>query len=155
MAKKTEADRLKAIETEAKEKEKAFMEELRQADALKKKREDLIQSGREAQGTLLDRLRGAAERFGLGKVTSQIDKEREAQQKQTDVAMLGRFGIDPTRMQGFRPNEMVSQFAETEGTLQREADTRLFDSVENMKGLVQNILQVVVDKLGVPILKSA
>ena len=155
LAKKAEADRLKAIETEAKEKEKAFMEELRQADALKKKREDLIQSGREAQGTLLDRLRGAAERFGLGKVTSQIDKEREAQQKQTDVAMLGRFGIDPTKMQGFKPNEMISQFAGTEGTLQREADTRLFDSVENMKGLVQNILQVVVDKLGVPILKSA
>lgn len=154
LAKKAEADRLKAIETEAKEKEKAFIEELRQADSLKKKREELIQSGREAQGTLLDRLRGAAERFGLGGVTSQIDRERQAQQKQTDTALLGRFGIDPTRMQGLRPNEMISQFSETEGTMQREADTRLFDSVDNMKGLVQNILQVVTDKLGVPILKS-
>lgn len=154
-AQRIEADRLKAIETEAKEKQKAFMEELRQADALKKKREELIQSGREAQGTILDRLRGAAERFGLGKVVSQIDTERKNQQKQTDVALLGRAGIDPTRAQGFRPNEMITQFAETEGSLQRESDDRLFASVDNMSGLVKGILQIVTDKLGVPILRSA
>lgn len=154
-AKKAEDERLKAIEKEAKEKEKAFLEELRQADTIKKKREELIQAGREAQGTLLDRLRGAAERFGLGKVVSQIDVERQKQQKQTDIALLGRAGIDPTRMQGFRPNEMITQFAQTEGDLQREADTRLFESVETMKGLLKETLQVIIDRLGVPVLRSA
>lgn len=154
-AKRVEDERLKAIETEAKAKEKAFLEEMRQADIIKKKREDLIQAGREAQGSLLNRLRGAAERFGLGKVVSQIDVERQKQQKQTDIALLGRAGIDPTRMQGFRPNEMITQFAQTEGELQREADTRLFESVETMKGLLKETLQVIIDRLGVPVLRSA
>lgn len=154
-AKRVEDERLKAIETEAKAKEKAFLEEARQADIIKKKREDLIQTGREAQGTLLDRLRGAAERFGLGKTVSQIDLERQKQQKQTDIALLGRAGIDPTKMQGFRPNEMITQFAQTEGDLQREADTRLFESVETMKGLLKETLHVIIDRLGVPVLRSA
>ena len=154
-AKKAEEERLRAIEKEAQAKEKAFPEEMRQADQIKKKREDLIQTGREAQGTILDRLRGAAERFGLGKVVSQIDQERQKQQRETDVALLGRAGIDPTKMQGFRPNEMITQFAQTEGELQREADTRLFESVETMKGLLKETLQVIIDRLGVPVLRSA
>ena len=154
-AKKAEEERLRAIEKEAQAKEKAFLEEMRQADQIKKKREDLIQTGREAQGTILDRLRGAAERFGLGKVVSQIDLERQKQQRETDVALLGRAGIDPTKMQGFRPNEMITQFAQTEGELQREADTRLFESVETMKGLLKETLQVIIDRLGVPVLRSA
>jgi hypothetical protein len=154
-AKKAEEERLRAIEKEAKEKERLFLQELRQTDQIKKKREELIQTGREAQGTILDRLRGAAERFGLGKVVGQIDLERQKQQRETDVALLGRAGIDPTKMQDFRPNEMITQFAQTEGDLQREADTRLFESVETMRGLLKETLEVIIDRLGVPVLRSA
>jgi len=154
-AKKIEELKLATIEKEAKEKEKAFLEEMRQANTLKKKREDLIEAGRSAQGTILDKLRGAAERFGLTRTVSQIDEERRKQQQTTDTALLGRAGIDPTRRQGFGSNEMISQFAATEGEMQREADNRLFESVDTMKKIVNGILSVVIDKLGVPILRSA
>jgi hypothetical protein len=50
---------------------------------------------------------------------------------------------------------MISQFAATEGEMQREADNRLFESVDTMKKIVNGILSVVIDKLGVPILRSA
>lgn len=149
-----------------KEEEAAFEEKQRrdraEADWQMKMQEQIadiqqrrLEAGKQASGTLLDKIRGAAERMGMGGVVGQIDVERRLQQKQTDVALLQRAGIEAGRMQSLRPNETISQLAQTEGEAQREQNDKLFNSFENMNKLVSDILEKIDQKLGIPVLKSA
>lgn len=114
-----------------------------------------LEEGKQASGTLLDKIRGAAERLGMTGIMGQIDVARKAQQRQTDVELLGRAGIEPGRLQSLRPNEMISQLAQTEGQAQREQNDKLFNAFENMHQVVADILQKIDERLGIPILRSA
>jgi hypothetical protein len=128
---------------------------LRQTDQIKKKREELIQTGREAQGTLLGRLLEAAQRLGLSRTASQIKRVTAEQEIISAKELVAKVGIDPTQKESLFDNPMITQFAQTQGELQREADTRLFESVETMRGLLKETLEVIIDRLGVPVLRSA
>lgn len=114
-----------------------------------------LEAGKQAAGPLLDKIRNAAEMFGMKKVVSQIDIARQSQEKETAKATLMKAGIETGKLQSLFPNEKISQLAKTEGELKREQNDKLFNSFENMNKIVSDILKKIDEKLGIPVLKSA
>jgi len=119
------------------------------------KNRELVMRGMEASGTILDRVRAAAERMGMGGLIRQIDIQRQQQQRQTDISLISGIGATPGERRSFRDNEQINALTQTEGDLQRQQNTDLLNSFNTMQKIVSNILTKIDDKLGVPILKSA
>jgi hypothetical protein len=119
------------------------------------KNRELVMRGMEASGTILDRVRAAAERMGMGGLIRQIDIQRQQQQRQTDISLISGIGAKPGERRSFRDNEQINALTQTEGDLQRQQNTDLLNSFNDMQKIVSNILTKIDDKLGVPILKSA
>ncbi|NCX93112.1 MAG: hypothetical protein EBX40_00335 [Gammaproteobacteria bacterium] len=119
------------------------------------KNRELVMRGMEASGTILDRVRAAAERMGMGGLIRQIDIQRQQQQRQTDISLISGIGATPGERRSFRDNEKINALTQTEGDLQRQQNTDLLNSFNDMQKIVANILTKIDDKLGVPILKSA
>jgi hypothetical protein len=119
------------------------------------KNRELVMRGMEASGTILDRVRAAAERMGMGGLMRQIDIQRQQQQRQTDISLISSIGARPGERRSFRDNEQINALTQTEGDLQRQQNADLLNSFNDMQKIVSNILTKIDDKLGVPILKSA
>jgi hypothetical protein len=119
------------------------------------KNRELVMRGMEASGTILDRVRAAAERMGMGGLIRQIDIQRQQQQRQTDISLISGIGAKPGERRSFRDNEQINALTQTEGDLQRQQNADLLNSFNDMQKIVSNILTKIDDKLGVPILKSA
>jgi hypothetical protein len=117
------------------------------------KARDLIMRGMEASGTILDKVRGAAERLGLGGLVRQIDVQRARQLRQTDVSLVEGIGESVRRPS--RSSEAIAALTQTEGELQRAQNTELLNSFKDMQKLVADIYRLTGEKLGVPILRSA
>ena len=129
----------------------------RESDA----RDKYIRAGFEGSGSLLDKISEAAKRRGRPDIVRNIEAERASQLKQTDVALLGRLG-DPTGERGLMglerrqiERQRITSFAGMEGENQRQQNATLFQQVDSVRMLMVNILQVINNKLGVPILRSA
>jgi len=133
--------------------EKSRILQLEKETAIKNK--ELVMRGMEASGTILDRVRAAAERMGMGGLIRQIDIQRQQQQRQTDISLISGIGATPGERRSFRDNEKINALTQTEGDLQRQQNTDLLNSFDTMQKIVSNILTKIDDKLGVPILKSA
>ena len=124
-------------------------------------RDKYIRAGFEGSGSLLDKISEAAKRRGRPDIVRNIESERASQLKQTDVALLGRLG-DPTGERGLMglergqiERQRITSFAGMEGENQRQQNATLFQQVDSVRMLMVNILQVINNKLGVPILRSA
>lgn len=115
---------------------------------------ETIMRGMEASGTILDKVRAAAERMGMGGLVKQIDLQRAQQQKQTDVGLLQQIGAEPGRL-GYRNNEKIQALTQSEGDLQRKQNSDLLQSFNEMQKLILNISETINTKLGVPVLRSA
>jgi hypothetical protein len=129
----------------------------RESDA----RDKYIRAGFEGSGSLLDKISEAAKRRGRPDIVRNIEAERASQLKQTDVALLGRLG-EPTGERGLMglerrqiERQRITSFAGMEGENQRQQNATLFQQVDSVRMLMVNILQVINNKLGVPILRSA
>ena len=164
-----EADeKTRLAEQEVKEKERlAKIDEqnhqtmLKQIDAQRKARDDFYRGGFEGAGTVLDRVKEAAQRQGRDDIIRRIDRERASLQNATDKLLLenlggqtgeGRFrGMDSRMIE----SERISGFAQMEANLQRESNNRLFQQVDSVRSITQSILGAINDRLGVPILRSA
>jgi len=133
--------------------EKTRILQLEKETAIKNR--ELVMRGMEASGTILDRVRAAAERMGMGGLIRQIDIQRQQQQRQTDISLISGIGAKPGERSSFRNNEQINALTQTEGNLQRQQNTDLLNSFNDMQKIVSNILTKIDDKLGVPILKSA
>ena len=133
--------------------EKSRILQLEKETAIKNR--ELVMRGMEASGTILDRVRAAAERMGMGGLIRQIDIQRQQQQRQTDISLISGIGATPGERRSFRDNEQINALTQTEGDLQRQQNTDLLNSFNTMQKIVSNILTKIDDKLGVPILKSA
>jgi hypothetical protein len=133
--------------------EKSRILQLEKETAIKNR--ELVMRGMEASGTILDRVRAAAERMGMGGLMRQIDIQRQQQQRQTDISLISSIGARPGERRSFRDNEQINALTQTEGDLQRQQNTDLLNSFNDMQKIVSNILTKIDDKLGVPILKSA
>ena len=133
--------------------EKSRILQLEKETAIKNR--ELVMRGMEASGTILDRVRAAAERMGMGGLIRQIDIQRQQQQRQTDISLISGIGAKPGERRSFRDNEQINALTQTEGDLQRQQNTDLLNSFNDMQKIVSNILTKIDDKLGVPILKSA
>lgn len=141
--------------------EKNHQEMLKQIEAQKKARDDFYRGGFEGAGTVLDRIKEAAQRQGRDDIIRRIDKERSNLQNVTDrllIENLGRqtgerrfMGMDQRMIQ----EERISGFAQMEANLQRESNQMLFNQVDSVRAITQNILEAINDRLGVPILRSA
>jgi hypothetical protein len=164
-----EADeKTRLAEKEASEKEalakideRNHQEMLKQIDAQRKARDDFYRGGFEGSGTILDKIKEAAQRQGRNDIIRRIDKERANLQNATDKLLLGNLGTQTgeRRFMGLDQrqiaNERISGFAQMEANTQREQNNRLFFQVDSVRSITQNILQVINNKLGVPILRSA
>jgi len=133
--------------------EKSRILQLEKETALKNR--ELVMRGMEASGTILDRVRAAAERMGMGGLIRQIDIQRQQQQRETDISLISGVGATPGERRSFRDNEQINALTQTEGELQRQQNTDLLSSFNTMQKIVANILTRIDDKLGVPILRSA
>jgi len=133
--------------------EKSRILQLEKETALKNR--ELVMRGMEASGTILDRVRAAAERMGMGGLIRQIDIQRQQQQRETDISLISGVGATPGERRSFRDNEQINALTQTEGELQRQQNTDLLSSFDTMQKIVANILTRIDDKLGVPILRSA
>lgn len=133
--------------------EKSRILQLEKETAIKNR--ELVMRGMEASGTILDRVRAAAERMGMGGLIRQIDIQRQQQQRETDISLISGIGATPGERRSFRDNEQINALTQTEGDLQRQQNADLLNSFNNMQKIVSNILTKIDDKLGVPILKSA
>lgn len=141
--------------------EKNHQEMLKQIEAQKKARDDFYRGGFEGAGTVLDRIKEAAQRQGRDDIIRRIDKERANLQNVTDRLLLenlGRptgdkrfMGLDEAQIQ----RERISGFAQMEANVQREQNAKLFFQVDSVRAITQNILEAINDRLGVPILRSA
>ena len=118
------------------------------------KNREIIMRGMEASGTILDKARASAERLGNFNLVNQIDRERNIQQRETDVSLLQGLGARPDSF-GRRTNEQVSALTQTEGNLQRSQNSELLKSFTDMQGLVSRISAQIDKRLGVPILRTA
>jgi len=118
------------------------------------KNREIIMRGMEASGTILDKARASAERLGNFNLVNQIDRERNIQQRETDVSLLQGLGARPDSF-GRRTNEQVSALTQTEGNLQRSQNSELLKSFTDMQGLVNRISAQIDKRLGVPILRTA
>lgn len=150
-----EAEKLRKIE------EKNHLETMRQIEAQKKARDDFYRGGFEGAGTVLDRIKEAAQRQGRDDIIRRIDKERANLQNVTDRLLLENLGR-PTGERGFMglderqiERERISGFAQMEANVQREQNAKLFFQVDSVRAITQNILEAINDRLGVPILRSA
>lgn len=164
-----EADeKTRLAEKEAAEKERlAKIDEenhqtmLKQIDAQRKARDDFYRGGFEGSGTVLDRIKEAAQRQGRDDIIRRIDTERANLQKATDKILLSNLGQNTgeRKFMGMDSriieSERISGFAQMEANTQREQNNRLFFQVDSVRSITQNILQVINNKLGVPILRSA
>jgi len=118
------------------------------------KNREIIMRGMEASGTILDKARASAERLGNFNLVNQIDRERNIQQRETDVSLLQGLGARPDSF-GRRTKEQVSALTQTEGNLQRSQNSELLKSFTDMQGLVNRISAQIDKRLGVPILRTA
>jgi len=141
--------------------EKNHQEMLKQIEAQKKARDDFYRGGFEGAGTVLDKIKEAAQRQGRDDIIRRIDKERANLQNVTDrllIENLGRqtgerrfMGMDQRMIEESR----ISGFAQMEAQSQRESNQRLFNQVDAVRSITQSILEAINDRLGVPILRSA
>jgi hypothetical protein len=141
--------------------QKLHDERMRQIQKETDAREKYIRGGFEGSGSLLDKISEAAKRRGRPDIVRNIEAERASQLKQTDVALLSRLG-EPTGergLMGFERGQIerqrITSFAGMEGENQRQQNATLFQQVDSVRMLMVNILQVINNKLGVPILRSA
>lgn len=141
--------------------EKNHQEMLKQIEAQKKARDDFYRGGFEGAGTVLDRIKEAAQRQGRDDIIRRIDKERANLQNVTDRLLLENLG-KPTgdrRFMGLDESqierERISGFAQMEANVQREQNNKLFYQVDSVRSITQSILEAINDRLGVPILRSA
>lgn len=154
---RTEADRDKTLFDRLMRDAEFARDEKKRILALEKetaeKNKEIIMRGMEASGTILDKVRASAERLGLGGLVRQIDVQRQAQQRQTDVAMIGNIG-ENVRLPS-RNSEGIAALTQTEGDLQRSQNDQLVKSFTDMQVLVKALYELAGEKLGVPILRSA
>ena len=141
--------------------EKNHQEMLSQIEAQKKARDDFYRRGFEGAGTVLDRIKEAAQRQGRDDIIRRIDKERANLQNVTDRLLLENLG-KPTGDRRFMglderqiERERISGFAQMEANVQREQNAKLFLQVDSVRSITQSILEAINDRLGVPILRSA
>lgn len=164
-----EADeKTRLAEKEAAEKERLakideqnHQETLKQIEAQKKARDDFYRGGFEGAGTLLGRIKEAAQRQGRDDIIEKIDRARANMQNITDKLLLENLGkqTGERRFMGMDramiEEERISGFAQMEANVQREQNNRLFYQVDSVRSITQSILEAINDRLGVPILRSA
>ncbi|NDD53755.1 hypothetical protein EBZ39_07735 [bacterium] len=125
------------------------------------KYKEMVDKAMESSGSLLDRIKAAAEREGRQDIVKNIEKERANLLKITDQLLLGKLGqqtgernfmgMDERMIQQSR----ISGFAQMEANGQRTSNNNLFNQVNSVRMTVQGILEAINARLGVPILRSA
>lgn len=155
---KTLFDRMIRDAEYARDEKKRILETEKEA-ALKYK--EMVDRAMESSGSLLDRIKAAAEREGRQDIARNIDKERANLLKVTDQLLLGKLGqqtgerkfmgMDERMIQQSR----ISGFAQMEANGQRTSNNNLFNQVDSVRMTVQGILEAINARLGVPILRSA
>jgi hypothetical protein len=155
---KTLFDRMVRDAEYARDEKKRILETEKEA-ALQYK--EMVDKAMESSGSLLDRIKAAAEREGRQDIVKNIEKERANLLKITDQLLLGKLGqqtgernfmgMDERMIQQSR----ISGFAQMEANGQRTSNNNLFNQVDSVRMTVQGILEAINAQLGVPILRSA
>jgi hypothetical protein len=155
---KTLFDRMVRDAEYARDEKKRILEAEKEA-ALKYK--EMADKAMESSGSLLDRIKAAAEREGRQDIVENIEKERANLLKITDRLLLDKLGqqtgerkfmgMDERMIQEAR----ISGFAQMEANSQRTSNDNLFNQVDSIRMTVQGILEAINARLSVPILRSA
>jgi len=155
---KTLFDRMVRDAEYARDEKKRILETEKES-ALKYK--EMVDRAMESSGSLLDRIKAAAEREGRQDIVKNIEEERANLLKITDQLLLERLGkqtgernfmgMDERMIQEAR----ISGFAQMEASGQRASNDSLFNQVDSVRMTVEKILEAINARLGVPILRSA
>lgn len=159
---KAAQEKLRLIEEEKKKQEEL---NLRRQQGLKEYRAGILQiqeNQRASAGPLLDRIISAAKNLGIRGIEPLITQRRKETQKILDEEVLARIGISGRDVflakAGFLPSgtqEGLRQLVNMEADRKGLEDARLFEAVYSVNGKVGELLNIISERLGVPILRTA
>lgn len=159
--KKSEEERKKAEAQLDKIRLEAHQRALKRIEDERKAVAQFYREGFEGAGTLLDRVKEAAQRRGREDIVRRIDRERANLQVATDNLLLNQLR-EPGRGREFDlmsrkqiERERITGFAQMEANVIRESNKMLFGKVDAVRAVASNILAAINARLGVPILRSA
>lgn len=159
--KKSEEERKKAEAQLDKIRLEAHQRALKRIEDERKAVAQFYREGFEGAGTLLDRVKEAAQRRGRDDIVRRIDRERANLQVATDTLLLDQLrqpgkGREFDFMTGRQiERERISGFAQMEANTIRESNRMLFGKVDAVRAVASSILASINARLGVPILRSA
>jgi hypothetical protein len=135
------------------------LEKRKQIEETRKQQQKYFEEGLRGAGTILDRVKEAAERAGRKDIVREIEARRKEEQKRSDELLLGALGR-PEGTRDFRSTReietaRIGQFAGIEAEVQRQETMGLFNQVDAVRAEVFKIVEILNSRLGVPILRTA
>lgn len=134
-------------------------EKRKEIEETRKQQQKYFEEGLRGAGTILDRVKEAAERAGRKDIVKQIEARRKEEQKRSDELLLGALGrpMDSRDFRSTREIETarIGQFAGIEAEVQRQETMGLFNQVDAVRAEVFKIVEILDRRLGVPVLRTA